>query len=194
MRKYRGRLDIGGDNMKNLANMMTSLRIAAAFLIPWASPLSTPFWICYLCGGLSDLLDGMIARAMKQQSEFGAELDGAADLLFTASLFFVVIKNELFPLWLLGGAAVVLMIRAASYAIGYCKYHAFASLHTYMNKAAGFVLFLYPVLYAIWGMNLAGVLIFTIALISSAEELFITVRAKELNRNCKSALCRRRTG
>ena len=51
-----------------------------------AAPLSTAFWACYLGGGISDLLEGALARWLKTKSAAGAKLDSAADLVFAAAI------------------------------------------------------------------------------------------------------------
>ncbi|MDP4118803.1 MAG: CDP-alcohol phosphatidyltransferase family protein, partial [Bacillota bacterium] len=63
-------------------------------------PFSIFFWICYLLGGLSDLLDGFVARRLNQQSAAGAKLDSIADMVFGVAIFIVVIKNIHVPVWL----------------------------------------------------------------------------------------------
>lgn len=55
--------------IKNLANIITSSRIIFAIAILYIKPFSIAFWICYFLGGLSDLLDGFVARTLNQQSE-----------------------------------------------------------------------------------------------------------------------------
>lgn len=37
-------------------------------------PFSLMFWILYICCGISDILDGAIARAMHLESEMGANI------------------------------------------------------------------------------------------------------------------------
>ena len=85
--------------MKNTANVITSLRIVFAVAMLFAAPFSFLFWICYLCAGLSDVLDGIAARMLKQQSEFGAKFDSAADLIFGCAIAAVVILNIEIPIW-----------------------------------------------------------------------------------------------
>ena len=68
--------------MKNAANVLTFSRILFAIAMLLASPFSAVFWICYLCAGLSDVLDGIVARKCKQESDFGARLDSIADFVF----------------------------------------------------------------------------------------------------------------
>lgn len=152
----------------------------------FVEPFSLGFWICYFCGGLSDLFDGFVARKLKQQSIIGAKLDSIADVVFAIAIFIVVIRNISLStlLWLF--IAFIALLRFVSYSIGYYKYRTFASLHTYANKATGVLIFVFPLLYILWDIKITVTILCVVAFISSFEELLITLKSKELNRNCKS--------
>jgi CDP-diacylglycerol--glycerol-3-phosphate 3-phosphatidyltransferase len=49
--------------------------------------------------GLTDLLDGMLARALHQETEFGKLIDPIADKLCIAVVGFVLMLKGLLPLW-----------------------------------------------------------------------------------------------
>lgn len=165
---------------------MTSARIIFAIAIIFSVPFETVFWICYLCGGISDLLDGFIARKLNQQSTAGAKIDSIADMTFAVAIFIVVIKNLSFPGWIWVCAVLITFLRVVSYIIGFYKYRTFTSLHTYTNKATGALIFAFPLLYALWGMTVEGIILCFVALISSLEELIIIIKSKELNRDRKT--------
>lgn len=67
--------------------MITASRLVCAGILLFTAPFSILFWILYGYGGMSDLADGFVARAMKQQSDWGAKLDSTAD----AAFFFAII-------------------------------------------------------------------------------------------------------
>ncbi len=74
----------------NLPNLLTWLRIGmiplfiAVFYLPypWAFPLSA---IIFALAGVTDAVDGYLARKLNQQSRFGAFLDPVADKLMVAA-------------------------------------------------------------------------------------------------------------
>ena len=82
-----------------IANLLSAARLAAA--LPFAVALfysieradtgqapSTATWVAallYVSAVLSDLLDGVVARAARTESEFGRLLDHLADFVFVAS-------------------------------------------------------------------------------------------------------------
>ena len=135
------------------------------------APFSAAFWTCYLCCGISDLLDGVLARRLKTQSAAGAKLNSAADLVFAAAIMAFAVRYLQFPAWLYIGVGCIAALRLTSCGVGFVKYHTFSALHTYANKATGALIFAFPVLYA--------------ALFSSLEELVITISTPALNRDCR---------
>ena len=71
----------------NIADTITSVRIAASLLLLFLPLHSVGFFAIYTLTGLSDALDGWLARKTGTASDFGARLDSIADLLFYAVLF-----------------------------------------------------------------------------------------------------------
>lgn len=128
------------------ANFITMLRIIGTIGLLFAGPMSPLFLGIYTFTGLTDMLDGWIARRTGTASEFGARLDSAADLLFYA----VMLVKLLPMLWILlpntvwYAVAAILAVRIGSYLTAAIKYHCFASLHTYLNKLTGIAVFLLP--------------------------------------------------
>jgi len=57
-------------------------------------------FVIFLIAGLSDALDGAVARYFGQQSELGAYLDPAADKLLLVTAFIMLGYAEALPQWL----------------------------------------------------------------------------------------------
>lgn len=132
----------------NTADAVTFLRIAGTLLLVFLRPFSMVFFWVYALTGLTDALDGWIARKTKTVSDFGARLDSLADLLFyTVMLFrvFPFLWNTL-PMDIWYGVAFILILRISAYGIAAVKYRRFASLHTCLNKVTGGAVFLVPFL------------------------------------------------
>ena len=66
----------------NVADIITFFRIAGTIPLAVLKPLSAEFFCLYALTGLTDVLDGFIARKTKTAGDFGARLDSIADLLF----------------------------------------------------------------------------------------------------------------
>lgn len=161
-----------------IANCITSLRIVGTFSLLFTESFSMPFYVIYTLCGVTDILDGFVARLTKSTSEFGAKLDSVADLFFYAIM---IIKGfptlwERLPLWVWYIALAAALIRIASYAIAAVKYKRFASLHTYMNKLTGIVIFTVPYFVLFGGLTAVCTAVCIIALLAGGEELIIHFR------------------
>ena len=162
------------------------MRIVCSVFIMFTKPFSLLFWILYIVCGISDILDGFIARSMKQESEFVAKLDSIADIIFISSVTIVLIPIIKIPYFVWICVVVVIFIRTLSYLIGLKKFCTFTSLHTYANKLTGLLLFVIPVFYVIFNFNITAIIVSISAVLSSIEELIIIISTTELNENCKS--------
>ena len=134
-----------GPESWSAADSITLVRIAASALLlvlPWRC---AAFFAVFTVAGLSDALDGWVARKMGTASDFGARLDSAADLVFFAVLL-VRLLPELWPVMpgmLRGAVGVVALVRLAAYAAA-LRHGRFVALHTRLNKLTGAAVFLLP--------------------------------------------------
>lgn len=169
------------DNMTKfkatIPNYITVFRIIGTIILLFTVPFTKFFFIIYTLCGLSDILDGAIARLTKTSSEFGAKLDSIADMLFYATMLAKVfpVLWDILPRYIWYIVALVLALRLCSYLVAAIKYRKFASLHTYLNKLTGLMIFTVPYfLKHKFGITLC----FAIAIISglaSLEELLIHI-------------------
>ncbi|MBR6472398.1 MAG: CDP-alcohol phosphatidyltransferase family protein [Firmicutes bacterium] len=162
---------------KKLPNIISVARIVCTLWLLLMEPLKPLFMVVYTLTGASDALDGAIARHYGTTSETGARLDSIADLLF-----YTLILIKIFPvmwvtlpkkIWIM--VAAILAVRGAAYAVFAAKNHRFASLHTYLNKATGLLVF--GIVYAI-RTSIAVPYCWTVcvvAMIASLEELIIHI-------------------
>ncbi|MEY8353451.1 CDP-alcohol phosphatidyltransferase family protein [Lachnospiraceae bacterium 54-53] len=176
--------------IRYIPNIITGLRIAGSLILLTQKPLSAGFFLLYFFCGLTDGLDGLIARKTDTASAAGAALDSAADAVFIAVMLFLLVPVLPFAPWMILWTAGIGMIRIGSWAAGFIKYRTFVSLHTYGNKTAGFVLFCFPLLWKLWGISTAVAVICTISSLSAIEELILQVTSRELHRNETTIFCR----
>lgn len=178
----------------NIADAMTLIRMAASVLLLFLPLGSFWFFLAYIIAGVTDALDGWLARRTGKASEFGARLDSAADLLFYGVLLvrFFPVLWQLLPgeIWYVVTAAV--LIRLASYTAAAVKYRRFAALHTWLNKMTGFGVFLLPFMLAVSEGVSYSWMVSTLALASSAEELAIHLSRNKYAPNRKSLLAEER--
>lgn len=165
----------------NTADTVTSMRIVCSFVLLMLPVSSPEFILVYTLVGLTDALDGWLARKTGTASDFGARLDSIADLLF----YGVLLLRFLPTLWLALPRAVwyvvsaVLLVRVLAYTTAAVKYHRFASLHTWLNKLTGGAVFLLPYVFAVSDGVAYGWAVCLLALAASLEELTIHLSQKE---------------
>ena len=171
---------------RTIPNLLTYLRMVCAIVLLFFRPLSVWFFVLYAIAGLSDMLDGYFARRFQAQSELGARLDSAADFLLCVVLLIVLIPFYHWPLWVILWIAAIAVIRLAALLVCYLRFRQFAFLHTSLNKATGFLLFLSPVLFWLFGLNATAIILCLVATISALEELLLDCIAIDFNSNRKS--------
>jgi CDP-diacylglycerol--glycerol-3-phosphate 3-phosphatidyltransferase len=172
--------------MKNVPNIITALRIILSVYLFFIEPFSIVFYILYIACGLSDVLDGYIARKTNTSSKLGSRMDTIADSIMVAVLFSKLLPIIRIPSMILGWIIVILIIRIVSIIIVYNKFHTFAILHTLANKATGIILFCFPIFYPIIDITALTYFICICASISAVEEFFIHLTSKDLLNDRKS--------
>jgi len=81
--------------------MLTMLRlvsIPAIVLLIGARAWSAATWL-FVASALTDVLDGVVARALRQESHVGKVLDPVADIAFNASVFLALALAGVLPWW-----------------------------------------------------------------------------------------------
>ncbi len=178
--------------MITIPNLLTLLRIFGSLLILVMPTLSFEFLAIYTLSGITDALDGHIARKTKTTSELGARLDSIADLVFyfimVCKLFTRLVKT--LPQFVIIAAFSIFAVRLVTYITAAIKYHRFASMHTYLNKLTGILVFFIPYLVNTSIFTAFCLTVCTVALIASLEELFIHITNKQYSRDIKSILIR----
>jgi cardiolipin synthase len=107
---------------RSAPNLLTLLRICLApFLV--AAILEGHYALSFglfVAAGLTDALDGTLARLLKQRSMFGQYLDPVADKLLLSTLFLVLMHQQLMPVTVtvlvFGRDVGILLVSALLYA------------------------------------------------------------------------------
>lgn len=159
----------------NVADTVTSMRMAASLFLLFFPLKSICFLAIYTFAGLTDVLDGRLARKSGRASEFGARLDSISDLLFYGvlllRLFPVLYQTLPGEIWYV--VSGIVLVRFAAYATAAVKFHCFASLHTWLNKLTGVAVFLLPYVLLVSSIVVYSWAVCILAFAASAEELAI---------------------
>ena len=131
---------------KAIPNIITSIRIIGAIFIFFLEPLSLPFYIVYGACGVTDVLDGFIARKFHLESKFGSILDSVSDIIFLAVMSIKIFPTliELLAIWNWIIIAVAFILQMVAYIVCLIKFKKFSSIHTYANKIMSAAIFVYP--------------------------------------------------
>ena len=155
---------------KQIANIITSSRILSSIGLLYCPVFSDSFYVLYLFCGLTDMVDGTIARKTGAVSSFGARLDTVADFLFVIASFVKLVPVIRIPVWIWGWAAVIAVVKLVNLVWGSTQMKQMPSLHTIANKATGLCLFLLPLTMSFVELRYTAPLVCTIATIAAIQE------------------------
>lgn len=127
-----------------MANLITSCRILFSLLLLFFPALSPGFYGLYLAAGLSDMLDGFVARRTNSASPLGARLDSMADIIFLAVCLIKLLPVLTLPVWLWAWVGLIALLRLVNILSGFICRKKLVLLHTRANKLTGALLFLLP--------------------------------------------------
>ena len=127
-----------------MANLITGCRILCSMLLLFSRVFSPAFYALYLTAGLTDMLDGAVARKTQTVSEFGSQLDTVADGVFAIVCLIRLLSVLEVPAWVWVWTAVIALIKAVNILSGFVCWKQFVAEHTFMNKLTGLLLFCLP--------------------------------------------------
>ena len=166
--------------MKHIANIITSCRIFGSILLLFFPSFSLDFYITYLLCGVSDMIDGTIARKTNSASKFGSQLDTIADFVFVVVSLIKMLPAIHIPGWLWIWSGVIAIIKVTNIIWGYITKKKFISVHTVMNKVTGLFLFLLPLTISFLEWNYIAVVICFIATFSAIQEGYYSRKGREI--------------
>ena len=158
--------------VKYIANIVTGCRIFGSALLLFLPVLSVEFYSIYIICGLSDMIDGTIARKTKSTSEIGSKIDTVADLIFVTVSLIKILPIITLPKWLWLWGGVIAIMRISNIIWGYISQKQFISLHTIMNKATGLLLFLLPLTISFVELKYSSIVVCCCATLSAVQEGF----------------------
>ena len=127
-----------------MANALTIGRIALSLMLLVTSVLSPAFLMTYTLAGVTDMLDGYIARRSGTESELGAQFDSIADCILVAVCLMRILPTVFVPTWLWAWIALIVIVKVSNVVRGFLTKGRLVMPHTTANKLAGFATFLVP--------------------------------------------------
>jgi len=178
--------------IKHVPNTLSAMRILLSIAMLF---LTDPKYIwlfvaVYLLNGLTDVLDGKIARHFQVESSLGSKLDAVGDsMLFGSALICMVFLADL-KVELLKCLAVLsfgVVYKIANVFVTRVRFKQWNMMHTLMNKTVFVTLYFYVPIFLILGeVNFQMVLAITVLIcLACAEETVTLIRLEEYDVNCK---------
>ncbi|MGM9534665.1 MAG: CDP-alcohol phosphatidyltransferase family protein [Intestinibacter sp.] len=159
--------------MKYIPNVLSFSRIILSIVLFYLNPVKLPFIFIYIICGITDVLDGFIARKINAISEFGAKLDSVADILIISVILFKFIPILKLNFYMMIWIVVIALIKVSCIIMIFIRFKQFGMIHTYLNKLTGLLIFVYPILNYFIPCKFYMYLVFIVATATSIEEILI---------------------
>ena len=153
-----------------MANIITGIRILCSIALLFFCVFSPQFYILFIIAGVSDMIDGTVARKTGTASEFGSRLDTIADVVFVAVCLIKLIPVLNIPSWLFIWIIIGALIKMINVISGYVMYKKFVAVHTVMNKVTGIFLFILPLILKIIDLRYSGAFVCAAATFAAIQE------------------------
>ena len=163
-----------------MANIITFVRILCSIAILFCPVFSVAFYSLYITAGLTDMIDGWVARKTNTVSEFGAKLDTVADFVFVVVCLVKLLPIMDFPSWLYIWIGVIALIKIINIVSGYVIQKQFVTIHSLMNKVTGLLLFILPLTLSFINLRYSAVMVCLVATFAAVQEGHL-IRTKNSN-------------
>ena len=153
-----------------MANTITFFRMAASIVLLFCPVFSPAFFVLYIAAGLSDMLDGFVARKTNTASRFGARLDTMADFVLVVVCLIKLLPILRIPAWLYGWIGIIAFIKVANIISGFAIQKKLVAVHSVMNKATGALLFLMPLTIPAVSIKYSAIVVCAVATFAAIQE------------------------
>lgn len=165
---------------KYIANIITGGRIAFSLPLLFIPLSSVWFYMLYIFCGLTDVIDGAVARKTGTVCETGARLDTVADGVFMFVCSIKILPLMYIPIWLWVWIIVIALIKIFNIASVFIYKKKLISIHSMLNKTIGFALFLLPLSLTFVEAACSVVVICVLATIAVMQEVVFIAKGHVL--------------
>ena len=164
---------------KHIANIITGSRIVLSLPLVFIPLTSAWFYARYLLCGLSDMVDGTVARRTNSVSEFGARLDTISDFVFMFVALIKFMPHLHIPVWLWIWIGMIAMIKIGNVVREFVRTKKLIFPHTLLNKITGLLLFFLPVTISFVDLTYTLPIVCTLATVAAIHEVYFTYSEKK---------------
>ena len=156
--------------MITLANSITVIRIICGVVLLFCPVFSPAFYTLYITAGVSDMVDGWVARRTHTASELGSKLDTIADGVFIIACLVKLLPVLDIPVWLYVWIGIIALIKAINIISGLIVQKRFVSVHSTMNKITGLLLFVFPLTITFLNLKYSAAVVCIFATFAAIQE------------------------
>ena len=156
--------------MKTLANSITIIRILCGIALLFCLVFSPAFYALYITAGISDMVDGWVARRTHTASELGSKLDTIADIVFVIACLVKLLPVLYIPVWLYVWIGIIALIKTINIISGFIVQKRFVSVHSTMNKITGLLLFVLPLTLSFIDLKYSAAVVCIFATFAAIQE------------------------
>ena len=158
------------DNKGYLANCITIIRILCSIALLFFPAFSTGFYVLYITAGISDMMDGWVARRTHTTSELGAKLDTIADIVFVVVCLVKLLPVLNITVWIWVWIGIIALIKIINIISGFIVQKRFVSVHSTMNKVTGLLLFVLPLTISFINLKYSATIVCIFATFAAIQE------------------------
>ena len=153
-----------------MANLITTVRILCSIALLFCAALSPWFYVLYITAGLSDMIDGWVARKTNTVSDFGSKLDTVADILFVTVCLVKLLPVLHLPVWIYVWIGIIACIKVFNIVYSYVVRKQFLTDHSILNKVTGALLFLLPLTLSVIDVKYSAAMVCAVATVAGIQE------------------------
>ena len=165
---------------KHIANIITGSRIVFSLPLLFVPLSSVWFYVLYLLCGLTDMIDGTIARKTGADSEFGAKLDTVSDFVFMFVCCVKILPIVCIPTWLWVWGIIIALAKIFNVTVVFIRKKKLISIHSVLNKTTGFTLFIMPLSLIFIKTTYSVVTVCVLATIAVMQEVYFIAKGQEV--------------
>ena len=165
---------------KYIANVITGSRIVCSLPLLFIPLSSLWFYALYLFCGFSDMIDGAIARRTGAVSKRGARLDTAADLVFMLVCCVKILPRVNLSAWIWVWISIIALIKIFNLALFLIQKKRLLSVHSVLNKAVGFLLFLFPLSLNFIEATYSIATVCSLATVAAVQEAYFITKGQDV--------------
>ena len=153
-----------------MANLITIIRILCSIALLFCAALSPWFYALYITAGVSDMVDGWVARKTNTVSDFGSKLDTVADIIFVVVCLLKLLPVLHLPVWIYVWVGIIACIKVFNIVYAYIVRKQLLADHSILNKVTGALLFALPLTLSVIDVRYSAAVVCAVATVAGIQE------------------------